>query len=124
MRHRTKKIKIEDNMTEDNSYREAAETESIAVCAEEKAAGDISAEAIKTAAEPSSPEMKEELLQEKDKYLRLYAEFENYKKRIAEDREELIKYGNESLLYELLPVIDNLERAIQESIKVSKTLIL
>ncbi|OGW57681.1 MAG: nucleotide exchange factor GrpE, partial [Nitrospirae bacterium RBG_16_43_8] len=57
----------------------------------------------------------EELRQEKDRYLRLYAEFDNYKKRIARDKEELIKYGNESLVYELLPVIDNLEMAMKHS---------
>ncbi|MFZ5906014.1 MAG: nucleotide exchange factor GrpE [Nitrospirota bacterium] len=50
-----------------------------------------------------------------NKYLRLYAEFENYKKRVAKDKEELIKYGNESLLYELLPVVDNLEMALQHA---------
>ena len=59
--------------------------------------------------------LEEELGQEKDRYLRLYAEFDNYKKRVARDREELIKYGNESLLYELLPVIDSLEMAMKHS---------
>ncbi|MDI6890876.1 MAG: nucleotide exchange factor GrpE [Thermodesulfovibrionales bacterium] len=56
-----------------------------------------------------------ELQELNDKYLRLYAEFENYKKRVNKDREELIKYGNESLLYELLPVIDNLEMALKHA---------
>ncbi|MFZ6016521.1 MAG: nucleotide exchange factor GrpE [Nitrospirota bacterium] len=50
-----------------------------------------------------------------DKYLRLYAEFENYKKRVNRDKEELLKYGNENLLYELLPIIDNLEMALKHS---------
>ena len=50
-----------------------------------------------------------------DKYVRLYAEFENYKKRVNKDKEELIKYGNENLLYELLPVIDNLEMALKHA---------
>ncbi|MEK6652871.1 MAG: nucleotide exchange factor GrpE [Nitrospirota bacterium] len=57
----------------------------------------------------------EELNDQKDKYLRLYAEFENYKKRVARDKEELVKYGNESLLYELLPVLDNLEMALKHA---------
>ncbi len=47
-----------------------------------------------------------------DKYLRTYADFENYKKRAAKDQEELSKYGNEKLLKDFLPVLDNLERAI------------
>jgi molecular chaperone GrpE len=42
----------------------------------------------------------------------IYAEFENYKKRSARDLEEVQKYANERLLRELLPVVDNLERAI------------
>lgn len=59
--------------------------------------------------------LEEELNDQKDKYLRLYAEFENYKKRVAKDKEELVKYGNESLLYELLPVLDNLEMALKHA---------
>lgn len=56
-----------------------------------------------------------ELAETKDKYLRLYAEFENYKKKVQKDREDLIKYSNESLLYELLPALDNLEMALRHS---------
>ena len=56
-----------------------------------------------------------ELQEMNNKYLRLYAEFENYKKRVNKDKEELVKYGNESLLYELLPVIDNLEMALMHA---------
>jgi molecular chaperone GrpE len=56
-----------------------------------------------------------ELQEINDKYLRLYAEFENYRKRVNKDKEELIRYGNESLLYELLPVIDNLEMALNHA---------
>lgn len=56
-----------------------------------------------------------ELQEINDKYVRLYAEFENYKKRINKDKEELVRYGNESLIFELLPVIDNLEMALKHS---------
>lgn len=56
-----------------------------------------------------------ELAELKDRHLRLYAEFENYKKRVNKEREELVKYGNESLFYELLPIIDNLEMALKHS---------
>jgi molecular chaperone GrpE len=52
-----------------------------------------------------------QLLQEK--YLRLAAEFENYKRRAQRDQSDSIRFGNESLLKNLLPIIDNLERAIQ-----------
>lgn len=50
-----------------------------------------------------------------NKYLRLYADFENYRKRANKDKEELMRYGNESLLYELLPAIDNLELAMKHA---------
>jgi molecular chaperone GrpE len=56
-----------------------------------------------------------ELEELNDKYLRLYAEFENYRKRVNKDKEELVRYGNESLLYELLPALDNLELALKHS---------
>ena len=57
--------------------------------------------------------LKAELQEANDKYLRLYAEFENYKKRVSRDKDELIKYGNERLLTELLPVVDHLEMALK-----------
>lgn len=50
-----------------------------------------------------------------DRFLRASAEFENYKKRAAREMDEFRKYANESLLREFLPVVDNLERAIQSS---------
>jgi molecular chaperone GrpE len=59
--------------------------------------------------------LEDELKLQKDKYLRLYAEFENYKKRVHKDKEDILSYGNESLLYELLPVIDNLELALKHA---------
>lgn len=52
-----------------------------------------------------------------DKYVRLYAEFDNYRKRVAREKAELIKYGNEELLKEILPVVDNLERALEHAQK-------
>jgi molecular chaperone GrpE len=48
-----------------------------------------------------------------EKYLRLAAEFENYKRLTQRDQRDQIKFGNEQLLKELLPVIDNMERAIK-----------
>lgn len=56
-----------------------------------------------------------EIQQMNEKYLRLYAEFENYKKRVNKDKEELIKYGNETLISELLPILDNLEMALKHA---------
>jgi molecular chaperone GrpE len=50
-----------------------------------------------------------------DKYLRLYAEFDNYRKRVNKEREDVFRYGNESLLSELLPAIDHLELALKHA---------
>ena len=53
-----------------------------------------------------------ELAALKDRYLRLAADFDNHKRRNLKERQEVFNYGNENLIKELLPVIDNLERAI------------
>jgi molecular chaperone GrpE len=50
-----------------------------------------------------------------DRLLRLQAEFENFKKRVARERMELIKFANEGLLLEIVPVMDSLERAISSA---------
>lgn len=64
---------------------------------------------------PEEKSVEQELQEFRDKYLRLYAEFENYKKRTAKDKEWLVRYANESLIYELLPSIDHLEIALLHS---------
>jgi len=50
---------------------------------------------------------------QQDRYLRTVAEFDNVRKRSAREREEYTRYANESLLREILPVLDNLDRAMQ-----------
>lgn len=55
----------------------------------------------------------EEVLQaEKDKFLRLFAEFENYKKRTTRERIELFKTAGQEVMTSLLPVVDDFERAL------------
>ncbi len=68
---------------------------------------EVEAEVVKE--EPTT----EELLQaEKDKFLRLFAEFENYKKRTSRERIELFKTAGQELMTSLLPIIDDFERAL------------
>jgi len=55
---------------------------------------------------------KSEAKENYDKYLRLAAEFDNYKKRVQRERADLLNYGNEKLLREVLPLVDALERAL------------
>lgn len=50
-----------------------------------------------------------------DRYLRLAADFDNYKKRVSKEKADLISYGNEELIRSLLSVLDNLERGIEHS---------
>ncbi len=52
--------------------------------------------------------------QEKDKYLRLFAEFENYKKRISKERIELFKTAGQELMTTLLPILDDFNRGLSE----------
>jgi len=54
-----------------------------------------------------------ELLELKDKHIRLQAEFDNYRKRTLKERMELLKTASESVLVGILPVIDDFDRAIQ-----------
>ena len=51
--------------------------------------------------------------EERDKYLRLSAEFDNYRKRTLKEKAELIKYGGEKTLTAILPVLDDIERALK-----------
>jgi len=59
-----------------------------------------------------SAELQEALATQKDGYLRLAADFDNYKKRIRRDSEQQAASGRESFIRDLLPVVDNLERAL------------
>lgn len=68
-------------------------------------------ESLKTEIEKKSQQAKEN----HDKYVRLYAEFENYKKRVVKDQAEFLKFANERLIKDILPVIDNLERAVEHA---------
>ncbi|MFQ5849058.1 MAG: nucleotide exchange factor GrpE [Candidatus Binatia bacterium] len=61
-------------------------------------------------------EVKElEAKQNYDRFIRQLAELENFKKRTAREREEAIRYSNESLIRDLLPILDNLERAVEHA---------
>lgn len=62
--------------------------------------------------------LQDDLAKEKDKFLRLFAEFENFKKRTAKERIDLFKTANQEVLQAMLPVLDDLDRAM---IQISKT---
>jgi molecular chaperone GrpE len=61
--------------------------------------------------------LKSELMDQKDKYIRLVAEFDNYKKRNIKERIDLIRNASQDMIVELLPIVDDFERAQKLSIE-------
>jgi len=59
--------------------------------------------------------LEEQLSESKDKYLRLYSEYENFRRRTSKERLDLVKTANEDLMSSLLPVVDDFERALKLS---------
>lgn len=76
-------------------------------------------EADSTPAELTPGERAEQLVKEneelQDKFVRLMADFDNYKKRASKKKSDLIQFGNEGLLKDILPIIDNIERLLTYS---------
>ena len=66
-------------------------------------------------------ELESVIKDEKDKFLRLFAEFENYKKRTSRERLELFKTANQEVLTALIPVLDDFDRANEQAKKLDTT---
>ncbi|QQV03632.1 MULTISPECIES: nucleotide exchange factor GrpE [Chryseobacterium] len=64
-----------------------------------------------------TPSAEELLAVEKDRYIRLYAEFENYKKRTSKEKMEFFQYANQDMMISMLGVLDDFERALKEIAK-------
>ena len=69
-------------------------------------------------------QLQEDLTNEKDKFLRLFAEFENFKKRNAKERMDLFKTANQEVLQVLLPVLDDFDRAMIQISKIEDEVLL
>lgn len=80
---------------------------------------EVSENTENTVAENVTPERTpEELLaDEKDRYIRLFAEFENYKKRTAKEKNDFFQYANQDMMISMLGVLDDFERAMKEIAK-------
>jgi molecular chaperone GrpE len=76
--------------------------------------GEAKAEGAPAAPAPDAPG---ELAELKDRYLRLGADFDNFRRRSLKERQDLHNYANENLVKELLPIVDNLERAVEHGRK-------
>ncbi len=66
-------------------------------------------------------QLREDLAKEKDKFLRLFAEFENFKKRTSKERMDLFKTAGQEVIVALLPVMDDFDRALKELSKSEDT---
>ena len=65
---------------------------------------------------------KDELAVEKDSFIRLQAETDNFRKRLSREKDEFSQYANERLFKELIPIFDNLERALEDPSNDTKSL--
>ena len=82
---------------------------------QQNAEKEIDNHAIETADQLTEKEqLEEQLANEKDKFLRLFAEFENFRKRTARERMELFATANEDIMKNILPVLDDFDRAIAQ----------
>lgn len=81
---------------------------------EDKVVDEATAETEVTESLSELDQVKEELAQEKDKFLRLFAEFENYKRRTTKERLELFKTAGQEVIQSMLPVLDDFDRAMAE----------
>lgn len=72
-------------------------------------------EEVKSEVVDPAAELQKQLDEAKDKYVRLSAEFDNYRKRTQREKMDLIKYGSEDVIKSFLPLIDDFDRAIKHS---------
>jgi molecular chaperone GrpE len=93
----------------DKAHINEEQLENEEIISENTAAPEQPVKEIKEPAEDDK--LKEELSAAKDKYLRLYSEFENFRRRTAKEKLEMVQSANEQLLKALLPVADDFERA-------------
>ena len=116
MNQKEQKIDIEDGIVTDNEEmtNQCSENENQTTCGTDPNASD---ELTDEKAENQDPlaEANAEIEELKDKYLRSVAEFENYKKRTRKEVADLILNGGEKTVAAILPIIDDMERAIDNA---------
>lgn len=101
---------------EKNKQNEEAPQNETVVDQSQPESEEKSENAAETKSEDETDSLKKEVEELKDKYLRLYSEFENFRRRTSKERIDLLKAAGEDVLTSLLPVLDDFERA-QKSIK-------
>ncbi len=97
-------------MSTENIEKEPIENENV----DTTSSSDVNVENENTKELSPEEQLQEELAKEKDKFLRLFAEFENYKKRTSKERIDLFKTANQEVLQAMLPVLDDFDRAWEQ----------
>jgi molecular chaperone GrpE len=100
---------------EKDNNQAAQEEQEVNTPAEQVEGADVvtDTESLPEAETTALAQAEEELTEMKDKYLRLFAEFDNYKRRTSKERMDLLKMANQEMMVALLPVVDDFERARQ-----------
>ncbi len=101
--------------------QEAAQTKQKEAATDEKLLNEEGCEEARQDAQDEKELLKRQIEDLNDKHLRLIAEYDNYRKRTLREKMELAKHAGESILLDLLPVIDDFDRA-QENLKSAKDL--
>lgn len=102
----------QENISEEESLKD--QVEEILDDAIEEAEEKTESKESKTS---EKEQLKADLEKEKDKFLRLFAEFENYKRRTSKERVEMFKTASQDVITALLPVLDDFDRALNEIAK-------
>ena len=111
----SEKERNQENISEDESIKDQVE-EILDEAIEEAGNKETGAEkeASKEGETSEKEQLKAELEKEKDKFLRLFAEFENYKRRTSKERVEMFKTASQDVIVSMLPVLDDFDRALNE----------
>jgi len=104
-KNKTKKAKVMANKEQEEASKVAAE-------AAQEAETEQTEEKVETNEVDEVEQLKVKLAEEKDSYVRLLADFDNYKKNTLKQKSDLLKYGGENIIKALLPVIDDFDRAV------------
>ncbi len=114
----------ENETNKNNPFSEEATEEMTEETQAEETAEEVAEEATEETLESSEDKLKADLEDLNNKYIRLMADFDNFRKRQAQERESLLKYGCCDILKKILPVLDNIERGRKscENIEDPKTL--
>lgn len=106
-------FKNKSTMSTENTDKEILENENEMATQSEGNLTDEATPGVEAAEELTvEQKLEEELAKEKDKFLRLFAEFENYKKRTSKERIDLFRTANQEVLQAMLPVLDDFDRAM------------